>query len=464
MSNKEDSTLVALTVADYKTAHDLLKKMVELDKKDDYVKIVDAATAVRTKRGRVKIKQTKDIGGLKGGVGGGAIGILAGAAIAGPVGAAIGGAAGGVLAGVYARARDKGIDDKFMRKIGHEIDKGQAALFVLYTGNWEHSLAGVEQIVKDHNAALLYSSVPLALMEDAQDAAEAVGGDEVASDYEVDTTPEEEAAPEEAAEADDLTKLAGIGPKTASVLVAAGIDTFAKLADTSEPTLRDTLHAGGVAVPKSVSTWPMQASFAAKGDWPGLNAYNQHSKDEAEKAAPEEKKEEVTPDDFSQIEGIGPKSEKALQAAGIMTYEQLAGTSEPDLRKAVPRAPSNIHTWPMQASFAAQGDWKGLAKYNQDRKAKSETSGDSKPAAKEVEPDDLTKLDGIGPRTASVLAGAGITTYAQLAQSNEGELAQILSAAGMLTPGSMSSWPRQASYAAQGDWKALADYNQKRKA
>ncbi len=458
MSKKQDSTLIALTVKDYKTSHDMLKKLDALDKKDDHVKIIDAATAVRGKHGRVKIKETKDIGAMKGGVGGGMVGILAGAAVAGPVGAVIGGVSGGALAAIYTRARDTGIDDKFMRKVGHNLNKGQSALFVLYTGDWEQSLAGVEQIVKEYDAELLYSSIALPLLEDAKKAATVVGG---ASDYEVDTTPKE--APP-VTEPDDLTKIDGIGPKSAAALSAAGIETFNKLADTSEPALRDILHKAGLSAPKSVSTWPMQASFAANGDWPGLNTYNQLRRDNAEIAEAEAKEEEVKPDDLTQIEGIGPKSEKALNEAGILTFAQLASTSEPDLRKAVPHAPSSIHTWPMQASYAAQGDWKGLTKYNQDRKAKSTYADDTEPTAKAVEPDDLTKIDGIGPRTASILAAAGITTYAQLAQSNEGELAKILSAAGLLTPGGISSWPKQASYAAQDDWKEMADYNQKRKA
>ncbi len=59
--------------------------------------------------------------------------------------------------------------------------------------------------------------------------------------------------------------------------------------------------------------------------------------------------------------------------------------------------------------------------------------------------DDLTKISGIGPKTATILAAAGITTYAQLAAATEGGLREILESAGpryrLLDP---TTWPDQA--------------------
>lgn len=59
--------------------------------------------------------------------------------------------------------------------------------------------------------------------------------------------------------------------------------------------------------------------------------------------------------------------------------------------------------------------------------------------------DDLTKIVGIGAKTATVLADAGITTYAQLAAATDAGLREILESAGsryrLLDP---STWPDQA--------------------
>jgi predicted flap endonuclease-1-like 5' DNA nuclease len=69
---------------------------------------------------------------------------------------------------------------------------------------------------------------------------------------------------------DDLEVVEGIGPKIASVLVAAGIDTYAKLAQASEDDLRAALKAAKVRVPASLPTWAQQAALAAQDDWVGL--------------------------------------------------------------------------------------------------------------------------------------------------------------------------------------------------
>jgi predicted flap endonuclease-1-like 5' DNA nuclease len=79
----------------------------------------------------------------------------------------------------------------------------------------------------------------------------------------------------------------------------------------------------------------------------------------------EEPDVEVTPDDLTRIEGIGPKIASVLQAAGILTYEQLADSDPEELRKILedsdPRLLRIAHpdTWPEQARFAAAGDWEG---------------------------------------------------------------------------------------------------------
>ena len=73
-----------------------------------------------------------------------------------------------------------------------------------------------------------------------------------------------------------------------------------------------------------------------------------------------------------------------------------------------------------------------------------------------IEPDDLTKIEGIGPKVSELLNADGITTYAQLAATSPEHILAILAEAGSrfshMDPG---TWPHQASMAAEGDWDGL---------
>ncbi len=75
--------------------------------------------------------------------------------------------------------------------------------------------------------------------------------------------------------ADDLTRIEGIGPKMAAALRAAGIDTFAKLAASSEEALRAAISAAGMNFSPSLPTWAEQAGYAARGDMAGLKQFQQ---------------------------------------------------------------------------------------------------------------------------------------------------------------------------------------------
>jgi len=81
------------------------------------------------------------------------------------------------------------------------------------------------------------------------------------------------AAPAAAAKPDDLTILEGVGPKIAAALVAAGIDTFAKLATASETELRAAMDKADLRFVPSLPTWAKQAAFVARGDIQGFEAY-----------------------------------------------------------------------------------------------------------------------------------------------------------------------------------------------
>ncbi|WP_019670687.1 30S ribosomal protein S2 [Eudoraea adriatica] len=90
-----------------------------------------------------------------------------------------------------------------------------------------------------------------------------------------------------------------------------------------------------------------------------------------------------------------------------------------------------------------------------------------KPEAKKAvkaESDDLTKIEGIGPKAAEALSNAGIDSYAKLAKANADKIKEILTEASSrmahLDPG---SWPKQAKMAADGNWDELQDWQEKAK-
>ncbi len=61
------------------------------------------------------------------------------------------------------------------------------------------------------------------------------------------------------AEPDDLTKIAGIGPKTAMALAAAGITTFRQVADADPATLRTAIVSAGLRSAPGLAGWPEKA-------------------------------------------------------------------------------------------------------------------------------------------------------------------------------------------------------------
>jgi uncharacterized membrane protein len=92
-----------------------------------HLELEDAAIVTRI-GGRVRIQQTRDVTPARGASGGLWLGFVAGIFVAQPLlGAALGAAAGGL----FGKLRDHGIDDGEMKRLGDELEDGEAALFVL---------------------------------------------------------------------------------------------------------------------------------------------------------------------------------------------------------------------------------------------------------------------------------------------------------------------------------------------
>jgi large subunit ribosomal protein L4 len=79
-------------------------------------------------------------------------------------------------------------------------------------------------------------------------------------------------APVAASTPDDLKRIEGIGPKINDALIAAGIDTFAKLEKASEESLKAALETAGLRFAPSLGTWAEQSGFLVRGDEAGFKA------------------------------------------------------------------------------------------------------------------------------------------------------------------------------------------------
>ena len=95
----------------------------------------------------------------------------------------------------------------------------------------------------------------------------------------------------------------------------------------------------------------------------------------------------------------------------------------------------------------------GFGKVGEAKAAKKPAKAEPKPKVEKAA-DDLSKIEGVGPKVSKTLSAAGITTFAQLAESTVGDIQGILQEAGlrMMNP---ETWIDQAKLAAAGDWKAL---------
>jgi predicted flap endonuclease-1-like 5' DNA nuclease len=139
-------------------------------------------------------------------------------------------------------------------------------------------------------------------------------------------------------------------------------------------------------------------------------------------------------DDLTRIRGIGPRYAALLADSGIHTFEDLAAADAEQLRAIINPGPMqqlNFTSWTAQASAFA--------------------------ATREARPgDDLTALEGIGPMYAARLNDGGITTFAQLAETDEATLAAIINAPAWRRI-NYGNWQAQARLAADGDEAGLRE-------
>ncbi len=211
-------------------------------------------------------------------------------------------------------------------------------------------------------------------------------------------------------------------------------------------------------------------------------------------------------DDFTAIEGIGPKINDLIHAEGVHTFRELSEMSPSDIRKILEKAGPNFQmtrpgTWPDQAHLASHNRWSAL-KALQDILHGGVYPGISSSAAKGEGPgdvdnhdyvvrvselekqldkyqkgselnvkrakavgfnvtykegiNDFTVIEGIGPKINDLIHDDGIQTYSELALTDSAHIQKILDKAGpAFTLARPDTWPAQANFAAGNQWEAL---------
>jgi ribosomal protein L30 len=163
-----------------------------------------------------------------------------------------------------------------------------------------------------------------------------------------------------------------------------------------------------------------------------------------------------------------------FQLRHLLEVEELDNYSAPEKSKsatkaqakAAPAEAAPVKAAPAPKKAAAKPAAKAEAKAPEAEPVAAEPVAES-PAPVEAAPapkakkskaadgDDLTRIEGIGPKMSGALKTAGIDTFAKLAASDQDALKKAIEDAGMNLAPSIETWAEQAKFAADGDWDGL---------
>ena len=119
-------------------------------------------------------------------------------------------------------------------------------------------------------------------------------------------------------------------------------------------------------------------------------------------------------------------------------------SSQPKPKKTATKTSSTLKSKkPVVAEVASSSETKP-------KKTAAKAVPETKPSNRKT-PDDLERIEGIGPKFAAALQTAGITTFGQLSKSKPAKLEKILLEAGLRKPASLETWSEQAVLLAKGD-------------
>lgn len=177
----------------------------------------------------------------------------------------------------------------------------------------------------------------------------------------------------------NLQIIEGVGPKIEGLLKNAGYGSWGDIAKADISDLQKVLDDAGPRYRiHNPQKWSDQARFAANGQWDELVKYQKWLDVGDEGVGGQSKVEKLyfksigfaaaKPNDLKVVEGIGPKIESLLKAAGINSWSDLASSSVQRIQEILTAAGDRYRladpkTWPKQAELAANGKWTELKEY-----------------------------------------------------------------------------------------------------
>ncbi len=180
-------------------------------------------------------------------------------------------------------------------------------------------------------------------------------------------------------------------------------------------------------------------------------------------------------DNLQVVEGIGPKMNEVLNNAGIHTWADLSTYTDEKLRAILNEAGGDRYrivdpkTWSEQAGLAAAGNWDKLISVQKQLDGGKTGVGESDAKVEKLlikmgvlkrwKQDDLTAIEGIGPKIAGLMRENGVNTWREMANSTADRLKEILASGGdRFRLADPTTWPKQAELAADGEWEKLQEY------
>lgn len=165
---------VELVVAAFKSvdeAKEALKEMRRLDR-EGVIGVLNAAVMVKKESGKVSIRETQDVDGVRGAIFGAITGGLVGL-LGGPPGAIVGAVAGAATGGAAAEVIDMGFSDETLKDLQESLQPGSSAVIALIQHEWvDRVVLELEQYGADLFREALKADIAAQLAPEEEEEAE----------------------------------------------------------------------------------------------------------------------------------------------------------------------------------------------------------------------------------------------------------------------------------------------------
>lgn len=169
----KDTEIAIVTFDDMQKAKEVLASLKKMEK-EELVKLDDAVIIVKDERGKLKVKETKDLTTGKGAAKGGVVGLVIGLMLGGPIGGALLGTLAGALAG---KSIDLGVSKEKVEAVSESMANASSALLVqIESGNKDALAAMLRQSGGELHEVSVTKEVAAEVSEVAAQAQHTTGG------------------------------------------------------------------------------------------------------------------------------------------------------------------------------------------------------------------------------------------------------------------------------------------------